>query len=182
VQRLLARTQTDQPCDLRDRALLLLCAVYGLRASEVVGLRLDHLDWGHAVLWIPRAKAQGRTQPAPLVPTVGEAILAYLQRVRPRSARREVFLTLRAPFRPLSPDGLYHATSSRLTALGSPTPHRGPHALRHACAMRLVAAGCSLKVIGDHLGHRSTSATRLYAKVDLAALREVAALELGGVA
>jgi site-specific recombinase XerD len=182
VERLLASTATDRPRDLRDRALLLLCAVYGLRASEVVGLRLDHLDWGHAVLWIPRAKAQGRTQPAPLVPTVGEAILAYLQRVRPRSARREVFLTLRAPFRPLSPDGLYHATSSRLTALGSPTPHRGPHALRHACAMRLVAAGCSLKVIGDHLGHRSTSATRLYAKVDLAALREVAALELGGVA
>ena len=93
-----------------------------------------------------------------------------------------MFLTLRAPFRPLSPGGLYHVTSSRLTALGSPTPHRGPHALRHACAMRLVAAGCSLKVIGDHLGHRSTSATRLYAKVDLAALREVAALELGGVA
>jgi len=47
--------------------------------------------------------------------------------------------------------------------------------------MRLVAAGLSLKVIGDHLGHRSTSATRLYAKVDLAGLREVAALELGGV-
>ena len=182
VQRLLARTQTDQPRDLRDRALLLLCAVYGLRASEVVGLRLDHLDWEREVLWVPRAKAQGRTQPYPLVQTVGEAILAYLQRVRPRSARREVFLTLRAPFRPLSPGGLYHVTSSRLTALGSPTPHRGPHALRHACAMRLVAAGCSLKVIGDHLGHRSTSATRLYAKVDLAALREVAALALGGVA
>jgi site-specific recombinase XerD len=181
VQRLLARTQTDRPRDLRDRALLLLFAVYGLRASEAAGLRLDHLDWEHEVLWVPRAKAQGHPQPYPLVPTVGEAILAYLQRVRPRSARREVFLTLKAPFRPLSPGALYHVTSSRLAQLGCPTPHRGPHALRHACALRLVAAGCSLKVIGDHLGHRSSSATRLYAKVDLAGLREVAALELGGL-
>ena len=181
VQRLLASTATDRPCDIRDRALLLLFAVSGLRASEVAGLRLDHLDWEHEVLWVPRTK-QRCTQPYPLVRSVGEAILHYLQRVRPRSARREVFLTLKAPFRPLSPGGLYHVTSSRLARLGSPTPHRGPHALRHACAIRLVAAGLSLKVIGDHLGHRSTSATRLYAKVDLAGLREVAALELGGVA
>jgi integrase/recombinase XerD len=158
VQRLLATTTTDRPRDIRDRALLLLFAVYGLRASEVAGLRLDHLDWEREVLWVPRAKPQGRLQPYPLVRSVGEAILAYLQRVRPRAARREVFLTPRAPFRSLSPGALYHVTSSRLTALGSPTPHRGPHALRHA------------------------SATRLYAKVDLAGLREVAALELGGVA
>ena len=181
VLRLLASTATDRPWDIRDRALLLLFAVYGLRRSEVAGLRLDHLDWEHAVLWVPRTK-QRRTQPYPLLRTVGEAILAYLQQVRPRSARREVFLTLKAPFRPLSPSGLYHVTSRRLARLGCPTPHRGPHALRHACAMRLVAAGLSLKVIGDHLGHRSTSATRLYAKVDLASLREVAALEPGGLA
>lgn len=181
VQRLLASTATDRPRDIRDRALLLLFAVYGLRRSEVAGLRLDHLDWEHEVLWVPRTK-QHRTQPYPLVRTVGEAILRYLQRIRPRAAQREVFLRLTAPFRPLSPGGLYHVTSRRLARLGSPTPHRGPHALRHACAMRLVAAGLSLKVIGDHLGHRSTSATRLYAKVDLAGLREVAALELGGVA
>jgi len=181
VQRLLASTQTDRPRDIRDRALLLLFAVYGLRVGEVARLRLEHLDWEHEVVWVPRPK-QRRTQPYPLTRTVGEAILHYLQRVRPGCARREVFLTLKAPFRPLSPGGLYHVTSSRLAAVGSPALHRGPHALRHACATRLVAAGLSLKAIGDHLGHRSTAATRLYAKVDLAGLREVAALDLGGVA
>jgi len=59
------------------------------------------------------------------------------------------------------------------------TAHHGPHSLRHACAQRLVADGLSLKEIGDHLGHRSTSATRLYAKVDLRGLREVAAFDAG---
>ena len=57
----------------------------------------------------------------------------------------------------------------------------GGHALRHACATRLLAEGLSLKEIGDHLGHRSTSATSTYAKVNMGALREVGAFDLGDV-
>ncbi|MER9566920.1 tyrosine-type recombinase/integrase [Mesorhizobium sp. M0571] len=56
-----------------------------------------------------------------------------------------------------------------------PSRH-GPHCLRHACATRLVATGLRLKEIGDHLGYRSAYATRVYAKVDLTGLREVADL------
>ena len=69
--------------------------------------------------------------------------------------------------------------SHRLKALGVHTAHCGPHSLRHACAARLVSERLSLKEIGDHLGHRSTSATRTYAKVDLRGLREVAAFDVG---
>jgi site-specific recombinase XerD len=61
------------------------------------------------------------------------------------------------------------------------TLHHGPHALRHACAMHLVAKGLSLKEIGDHLGHCSSSATRIYAKVNLPELRLVADIDLGGL-
>ena len=59
--------------------------------------------------------------------------------------------------------------------------HRGPHSLRHACATHLVERGLSFKEIGDHLGHRTTSATQIYAKVDLRSLRLVAALGVRGV-
>jgi site-specific recombinase XerD len=69
--------------------------------------------------------------------------------------------------------------STRLKALNITCPRRGPHALRHACATHLVAEGLSLKQIGGHLGHRSTYATRTYAKVDLAGLRQVADIDLG---
>ena len=75
--------------------------------------------------------------------------------------------------------GLYDMVSSKLKSLNVQCAHRGPHSLRHACAARLVAEELSLKEIGDHLGHRSSSATRVYAKVDLASLREVAAFDLG---
>ena len=110
---------------------------------------------------------------------MGEAILRYLQRVRPCIRSRSLFLTLRAPFRPLVATSLHYLVSTRLKALNICCPRRGPHALRHACATHLVAEGLSLKQIGDHLGHRSAYATRTYAKVDLAGLRQVADVALG---
>jgi integrase/recombinase XerD len=143
-------------------------------------LRLEDVDWEHEVLRVHRPK-QRRTQDYPLVSVVGDAILRYLQEVRPRSARRELFLALKAPFRPLSTNDMYRLVRSRLAALGVSGPHCGPHCLRHACATHLLASGFTLKQIGDHLGHRSAYATRVYAKVDLAGLRQVAEFDLRGL-
>ncbi len=180
VQRLIASTGGDSARDIRDRAILILLATYGFRSGEVSGLRLGDVNWESEVVLIARPK-QRQAQQYPLVSEAGEAILRYLQRVRPRCARREIFLTLKAPFRRLSQSALYHLVSTRLGALGIQVPRRGPHSLRHACAGRLVAEGFSLKEIGDHLGHRSAYATRIYAKVDLAGLREVANFDPGGL-
>lgn len=178
VQRLLAGLQTRRPTDLRDRAILMLFAIYGFRASEVATLCLDDIDWARDRIRIARAKRR-ESQIYPLLPSVGKALIEYLQSVRHSTSHREVFLTVVSPYRPLSCSGLYDIVSSKLKALNVRCPHRGPHSLRHACATRLIAEGVSLKEIGDHLGHRSTSSTRVYAKVDLSGLREVAAFDLG---
>jgi integrase/recombinase XerD len=179
VGRMFAALDAKNPRDIRDRPILMLMAIYGLRVSEVAALRLEDLDWEHDLLQIARRKRRDK-QSYPLLPSVGDAIIAYLKQVRPRpSTHREVFLTLTSPFRPMSTAVFYSAVADRLTALGVRTAHRGPHCLRHACAARLVAEGLSLKEIGDHLGHRSTRSTRIYAKVDLRGLREVAAFDLG---
>jgi integrase/recombinase XerD len=180
VNRVLAAAQGDQPVAIRDRALLMLLAVYGFRAGEVVGLRLEDFDWEHELLTIPSSKRQ-KPRIYPLCRPVGDAVLRYLREVRPRSAWREVFLTFRPPFGPLPRGGLGKVVSQRLHALGVPLPHYGPHALRHACATHLLARGLSLKEIGDHLGHRSPEATRIYAKVDLVGLRTVADFDLEGL-
>ena len=158
--------------------LMIMVAIYGLRASEVARLRLDDIDWEHDRLRVPRAKRR-EPQIYPLVATLGDALIHYLQSVRRRSPHREVFLTLVSPHGPLSSSGLYDMVSARLKSLNVQCAHHGPHSLRHACAARLVAEGLSLKEIGDHLGHRSSAATRVYAKVDLLGLREVAAFDLG---
>ena len=172
VNRLLAAAKSDCPVDIRDRALVLLLAVYGLRAGEVTTLRLDDFDWERELLTVPHGKRQ-RPRTYPLCRPVGDAVLRYLQKVRPRANRREVFMTLLAPFRPLHSASVGGMVSRRLHALGLTLPHYGAHALRHACATHLLAQGLSLKEIGDHLGHQSPEATRIYAKVDLAALRMV---------
>ncbi|MCK7539544.1 MAG: tyrosine-type recombinase/integrase [Marinilabiliales bacterium] len=178
VQRLIASTDTNDHHDIRDRAILLLLAVYGLRSGEIVALTLDDVGWEQNILHVSRPK-QRRKQDYPLAAEVGEAILRYLEQVRPRIRSRSLFLTMQAPFRPLVVTSLHYLVSSRLKALDICCPRRGPHALRHACATQLVAEGLSLKQIGDHLGHRSAYATRTYAKVDLTGLRQVADFALG---
>jgi integrase/recombinase XerD len=180
VQKLIESTASDEPADIRDRAILLLFAVYGLRAGEVAGLQLDDLDWEQDRLIVPRSK-QRRQHVYPLVPAVGQAIIRYLKDVRPRCSLRHVFLKLLAPIGPMTSRSLYPIVADRLRRLGIAARRYGPHALRHACAGRLLAQGLSLKEIGDHLGHRSLDSTRVYAKVDLHGLREVAAFDLGEV-
>ena len=147
-------------------------------SSLVAKLRLDDIDWERDQLRIPRAKRR-EAQVYPLLPSVGRALTDYLLSVRRSTSHREIFLTLVSPYCPLSRSGLYDMVAARLKSLNVQCAHHGPHSLRHACAARLVAQGLSLKEIGDHLGHRSTSATRVYAKVDLLGLREVAAFDLG---
>jgi site-specific recombinase XerD len=181
VQRLLAALNTLRRADVRDRAILMLFAIYALRESEVANLRLDDIDWQHDQLHIHRAK-RGKAQVYPLLPSVGNALVRYLQSVRRNNKHREVFLTLVSPFRPLSLSGLYDIVSYRLKSLNIESPHYGPHCLRHACGTRLVTEGLTLKEVGDHLGHRRTSSTRTYAKVNLPGLREVAAFDLGELA
>jgi integrase/recombinase XerD len=179
VRRLLAMTEGDKRHNIRARPILLLLAVYGLRDGEVRCLRLDDFDWEHEVFRITSSKTK-RPRTYPLTRSVGDAILRYLQEVRPHSSYREVFLSLRPPFRPVR-TSLWKMVSRRLRALDISLPHYGPHALRHACATRLLAAGLSLKHIGDQLGHTDPNSTRIYAKVDLTGLREVANFDMGGV-
>ena len=178
VQQLLASTAGDRPADIRDRAIVMLLAFYGLRRGEVARLRLEDLDWVGELLRVVRPK-QRRIQHYPLIRPVGDALVRYLRDVRPTCAHREVFLALSAPRRPLSATSVTPIVHSRLAALGVQLPRRGPHSLRHACARHLLARGFSLKQIGDQLGHRSASTTLHYTKIDVDALRQVAELDLG---
>ena len=180
VQQLIGGAAGDRAVDIRHHAILLLLAVYGLRRGEVARLSLDDVDWEDEVVHVARPK-QRCTQHYPLVASVGNALVRYLKETRPRCAHRELFLTLHAPVRPLLPASITPIVHSRLAKLGVNVPSRGAHCLRHACARHLLASGFSLKQIGDHLGHRSTSSTMHYAKVDLDGLREVAELDLEGL-
>jgi site-specific recombinase XerD len=178
VQRMLVHAGGDSPADVRDRAILMLLAIYGMRSGEVRSLRLDQIDWPGRVLRIFRLKRR-QPQVYPLLQSVAEAVSRYIDAARPKAAHPEIFLGLLAPHGPLSSGAMSALVRHRFMALGIQALHRGPHALRHACAARLVAEGLTMKEIGDHLGHRTTRATGTYAKIDLLALREVGDFDLG---
>jgi integrase len=129
VIRLIESLNTGRPRDVRDKAMILLCAMYGLRSAEVRQLRLDDIDWENGKISVWRPKQQRRHE-YPLTPTVGQSIIKYLSEVRPKSPRREVFLSLRAPFRPISGGAIYRAVKNRFTALEIASKRRVPHSLR----------------------------------------------------
>jgi integrase len=88
-----------------------------------------------------------RPQCYPLSPPVGEAILRYLRDARPRCEHRAVFLTIKAPFRPLSGSSISAMVRIRLRKQGVKLDWIGAHCLRHSCAGRLLHAGFTLKQI-----------------------------------
>jgi integrase/recombinase XerD len=174
IKKLLANSQTDYPTDIRDYAVLLLLSVYGMRRSEVAGLKLKDIDWKNEHLYLRRAK-RSKPQVFPLSKIVGKAILRYLKEVRPRHCTlRELFISQRSPYQALTAGAIYAIVNRKLKPLNLPIKHHGPHALRHACATHLINEGFSLKEISDHLGHQELETTRIYAKVDLLNLRKVA--------
>ena len=177
VQRLNASLSSNRAGHIRDYAIILLLAVYGLRIGEVASLTLDDVDWHADRIRIHRLKRR-IPQEYPLTAEVGNAILRYIRLVRPKTVHRQVFLRLLSPHRPFTIRGLSTSIALRIRALSIPLPSYGPHCLRHACATHLLSEGFSIKEIGDHLGHRSARATQIYAKVDEAGLRLVAAYDL----
>lgn len=175
VRRVLEVTREDlSPIGRRDYAILMLLATYGLRATEIVRLRLEDIDWRRDLLRIRHWKTAAYSE-LPLLREPGEAVLRYLENGRPPSAHRDVFLRIQAPHRPFKDGGALHGvTTARLRAAGiTPKGHHGPHAFRHARAMSLLRSGVSLKVIGDVLGHTSAGSTGVYLKLAADDLRDV---------
>jgi integrase/recombinase XerD len=180
VARLITAADGDTSLQRRNVAILRLLAIYGLRSGEIRRLQLQDIDWAAHRIRIIRSKS-GHRDIFPLEPSVEHALSRYVRDARPQTDHPALFLTVHAPFRPLSAGALYDIVASRLPTAALPGKGRGPHGLRHACARHLIEAGLSFKHVGDHLGHRSPDSTRIYAKVNLAALRLVALEDLGGL-
>ncbi len=174
----LRSARKDQsPMGLRDYAILQLLSIYGLRAGEITHLRLDDIDWRAETLHIRHSKT-GKHSLLPLLELVGEALINYLRRGRPKTDAREIFIRTRAPYRPMV--RIYIEVRRRMEAAGvKPSGKRGPHIFRHARAVSLLRAAVPRKVIGDVLGHRSTEATIPYLKLATEDLRAIA-LEIPG--
>ena len=157
----------------RDRAILLLLARFGLRAGDILRLRLSDIDWKGATI---RVSGKGRRETLlPLTQEIGQAIAAYLRYARPCTDTDALFIRSRAPHRAFANHAAISVIVTRaMDRVGISCPSRGAaHLLRHSVATSMLRNGASLEDIAAVLRHRSIVTTQIYAKVDVNALREV---------
>jgi integrase/recombinase XerD len=175
-QQLLATCDRSTAVGRRDFAILTMLVRLGLRAGEIVALELDDVDWRQGEI-IVRGKGN-RHERLPLPVDVGRAVVAYLRHSRPTAESRRVFLRVRAPHRALTSSGVTNVVIGAAHKAGLPPV--AAHRLRHTAATEMLRAGAPLAEIGQVLRHRSPLSTAIYARVDRAALRQLAQPWPGG--
>ena len=174
VEQVIASCDLTKPQGIRDRAILLLLARLGLRAGDVLTMRLGDIAWNEGTI---RVRGKGRREiRLPLPQDTGDALLEYLSRARPRVDDDRVFLRSLAPYRPFKRSSVISSVVQ--LALGragiSDAPSRGANLLRHSAATSMLRAGASLDAVGTVLRHRSVDTTAHYAKVDVGMLQQIA--------
>jgi integrase/recombinase XerD len=172
VRALLQSVDKSSAKGLRDYAMFLLMATYGLRRSEVVALTLDDLDWRQGRMRIHQSKTLSPLE-LPQTKEVSCALVMHLKRTPPPAPYRNIFLRMCAPLGVLKPTAVNGALLSWIQKSGLRIPFQNPHSLRHAMAVHLLKNGTPLKTIGDILGHRSPASTSAYLRLATGDLREV---------
>lgn len=174
VERLITSCNLASPVGRRDRAILLLLARMGLRAGDIVRLRLCDIDWKEA--WIHVCGKGGQHTRLPLTHEVGCALVEYLEHGRPGTENEAFFVCCRAPFQPFGSHCAVSVIVDRaFRRAGVARPSRGAaHLLRHSIASSMLRHGASLQDIALVLRHRSIETTQIYAKIDVIALRKIA--------
>ena len=154
-----------------DLAILTLLARMGLRAGEVAGLRLDHIDWRLGEITV-RGKGNRRDR-LPLPADAGEAVADWLRHGPATALDRSVFIRIKAPHRGLTAGGITQAVAAAAGRAGLGVIYA--HRLRHSAATAILAEGGSLAEVGQvGLRHRRPHTTAAYTKVNVEALRALA--------
>lgn len=173
IEEIIASCRTDRPVEIRDRAILLLLARLALRAGDIWQLRLADIDWRASRLQLHGKGRRGVMMPLPQ--DAGDALLSYIEDVRPVVATDRVFLRTQAPFTPLRSSAEIAGIIARILNRGGFTGlPSGSHVFRHSLASAWLRGGADLDQIGVALRHASRDTTAIYAKVDIEMLADVA--------
>lgn len=174
VERVIDSCPANTHKGLRDRGIILFLSRLGLRAGDVVNMRLNDINWKNGTV---RVSGKGRREDLlPLPQEVGDAVVAYIDRARPTVPATRLFLCLNAPHRPFATSSTVSsivAAALARSAIPDP-PSRGAHLLRHSAATTMLRAGMTLDSVASMLRHRSLDMTAYYAKVDIPRLRKIA--------
>ena len=158
------RKDHREAIDLRDNAIVLLGTRMGFRASDVLNLKLNDIDWRNCEISIVMAKTETQIR-LPMPVDVGNAIYAYITDGRPKSNSEYVFLRSKAPYSKLSgkvcSNALYRILPERRYVTGG-----GFHVTRRTFATNLLRNKCGIDEVMDALGHIDPTSVMKYLLLD----------------
>ncbi|WP_426938917.1 tyrosine-type recombinase/integrase [Pseudarthrobacter sp. S3] len=155
----------------RDAAITLLALVTGLRACDLVSLRLQDIDWrGRTVGIVQQKTSNPLTMPLP--PAIAGKLAEYVLGERPNVVDEHVFLRVVAPHTELAGHAaIYRVTARVFKTAGLERTRVGTRLLRHNAASKLLRAGTPLPTISAVLGHSSPDSTDVYLSTDTEHMR-----------
>jgi site-specific recombinase XerD len=163
----------------RAYAVMMLGIVLGLRACDIVALKLTDIDWINGEIKILQTKTVVSLV-LPLTKDVGEALSDYILNARPNSNSEQIFLRLKTPYVGLkSAVTIGEIYDSCRIAAGLPNNKRF-HTLRRTLGTAMLASGTPVTTVAQVLGHSKTDSTKQYIAVDKEHLK-MCALPFDGI-
>ena len=168
---------------IRNYAIIMLAATTGMRACDVIRMKLSDIDWRKGEIKVNQKKT-GRFIAFPLTSDVGKALKDYILNARPVSDCPEVFLSLRPPHAAMmdavAVGDMFSKYQKKAGIVRQPFDGKGFHGLRRRLAKKLIVNGTPLTTVAQILGHRDLHSVRQYLSLDTGNLRECA-LDFSGI-
>lgn len=159
----------------RNYAMLLLATRLGLRGSDIANLKFSNINWKNCKITLVQYKTKEPIE-LPLLTDVGNAIIDYLKYGRVESDSSHIFLSTRAPYVNACGSIVCSVINNIISDAGVSIKyrHHGPHSMRHSLASTMLKNGVSFPIISEALGHKYTSSTMTYLKIDITSLLKCA--------
>ncbi|WP_024334260.1 site-specific integrase [Desulfotignum balticum] len=173
---ILCQVDRDSEFGRRDYLVLLSAIQLGLRAGDIRQLKLENIKLDRNTIELIQQKTNNLLQ-LPLTEEFKYALADYMKNSRPKVDDPHIFVRHRAPFQPFAENNsFYHVINKHMTMADIALNNRkhGLHSMRHSIASCLLQGSTPYPVIAGILGHKSTSTTKFYLRIDIQQLRTVA--------
>ncbi|MBR3429453.1 MAG: tyrosine-type recombinase/integrase [Clostridia bacterium] len=158
-----AHTNCTTPMQLRNKAMVLFGTKMGIRASDIVRIQIQDINWNERTITFVQKKTSHEAK-LPMPDDVGNAIFFYLRDGRPKTGSPFLFVRHRAPFTAL--DRIACVRALKVALPGRNVPRSGFHVTRKTFATGRLRAGTNRQTISELLGQRDTSSLNHYLYLD----------------
>ena len=172
IEQLLDSITKNTKTEIRDYAIILIAARYGLRISDILNIKLKDINWKDHKITIIQPKT-GNLNSFPLSKEVGWAIIDYIKNSRPKCENEYLFVKSKYPFDKMEQFYRFNSYFDKIYTTTNNFNKKGIHNLRHSLAKNMLDNGIPISTIASTLGHKDLNTTsKTYLKIDIQNLKK----------